>query len=413
MTATLAASTAILKVRYPDGRLPVSCYRNTKYVATCAKDESDGSDSRVLAFQHEYPQGSSAVFATALGSLKQGTYSKFTLSRVEHFGIARIKGQALKAAEGDENALVDLWKNETDGASRTELLNHEIYSFGNGSGVLGRISSGQTTATITLTVASDAARFALGMRVGLVSTNDLSPTARTGYAAVTGVDRAAGTVTIGSNWNAAIIGAQANDYIVRAGDEASGGTAAVLTGLGGWVVGGSSPGTLFGLNRNTDPVRSAGQSYDATGMPIEEAVQEAEALSAQQGGMGDKTLWCHVRDFANLKKALGTKVTYPRTQVKGTMAGVSFSGVQVEGDDGTITIMTSPFISRNTAFLLPEDASILPSVGPAPHLQNYDKNDFLRVSGDDAQEVRFASYLQHAVRPGALGACVVLSNFGA
>jgi hypothetical protein len=120
-----------------------------------------------------------------------------------------------------------------------------------------------------------------------------------------------------------------------------------------------------------------------------------------------------VRDFANLKKALGTKVTYPRTVVKGTMAGVSFTGVQVEGDDGTITIMTSPFIDRNVAFLLPEDACTLYSVGPAPHLQNYDKNDFLRVSGDDAQEVRFASYVQHAVKPGALAAAVVFSNFGA
>jgi len=413
MTATLAASTALLKVRYPDGKLPNASYKNFKYVAQVTKNESDGSDSRALALQHEYPQGSSSLFSVALGSLKQGTYSRFTLTRVEHFGIARIKGQALKAAEGDENALVDLWKNETDGASKTELMNHEIYAFGNGSGALGKISTGVTGTTVTLTVASDTARFALGMRVGAVSTNTLSPTVRTGYATITGIDRAGGTLTIAANWNATISGIANNDYLVRAGDEASGGTAAVIVGLGGWVVGGTSPGTLFSLNRNTDPVRLSGQSYDATGAPLEEAIQEGEALSAQQGGTGDKVLWCHVRDFANLKKSLGTKVTYPRTTVKGTMAGVSFTGVQVEGDDGNITIITSPFIDRNTAFLLPDDAAVLYSVGPAPHLQNYDKADFLRVSGDDAQEVRFASYVQHAVKPGALGASVVFSNFGA
>jgi hypothetical protein len=187
MTATLAASTAILKVRYPEGKLPAATYKNTKYVAQCTKVETDGSDSRALALQHEYPQGSSSDFATALGSLKQGTYSKFTLTRVEHFGIARIKGQALKAAEGDENALVDLWKNETDGASKTELLDHEVYCFGNGTGVRGTISTGVTGTTVTLTVASDAAKFFLGMRVGAVSSaTSLSPTVRAGYATITG-----------------------------------------------------------------------------------------------------------------------------------------------------------------------------------------------------------------------------------
>ena len=118
MTATLAASAAILKVRYPDGKLPSALYKNFKYTASVGKREDFTGKSRVIAIQNENPQGSSADFPTAQGSLKQGVYNSFEVTRSEHFGLARIKGQTLKAAEGDEGALVDLWKNETEGISR-------------------------------------------------------------------------------------------------------------------------------------------------------------------------------------------------------------------------------------------------------------------------------------------------------
>lgn len=414
MTATLAASTAILKVRYPNGRLPNSGYEQFKYVGSVKKREDFTGEKRVVALQNENPQGSSADFSTAQGSLKQGTYNKFEVTRVEHFGLARIKGQALKAAEGDEGALVDLWKNETEGISRTELMNHEIYAFGNGSGVLGRLDTGVVTGTtVTLLVTSDIAKFSLGMRVQAVSDATLSPTLRSNgaTATITGIDRSAGVLTIAANWNATIAAIQHSDYLVRAGDAASGGTATVMMGMGGWIVGGSTPGSLFSLQRNTDPVRLSGQAYNAANVPIEEAVQEMCALVAQQGAKPPKRLWCHVRDFANMKKALGTKVTYPRTEVKGTMAGVSFSGVEIEGDDGTVTVMTSPFIARNTAFLIDQDSFTLDSLGPAPHLQDYDKAEFLRVAGDDAVEARFATYFNHYTN-NPVG-CVVASNFGA
>lgn len=414
MTATLAASTAILKVRYPEGRLPVAAYDTFKYTATVKKREDFTGEKRVVALQNENPQGSSADFPTAQGSLKQGVYNKFEVTRVEHFGIARIKGQALKAAEGDEGALVDLWKNETEGISRTELMNHEIYCFGNGSGVLGQLNGGVVSGvTVTLLVPSDAAKFALGMRVQAVSDATLSPTIRSSGATgtITAIDRVNGILTLAAAWNATIAAIGVSDYLVRAGDAAVGGVATVLSGLGAWIVGGTTPGTLFGLNRNSDPVRLSGQLYPASNVPLEEAVQEMSALVAQQGVKAPKRLWCHTRDFANMKKALGTKVQYPRATVASTMGTVGFSAVEVEGDDGTITVMTSPFIDRNVAYLIDPDSFTLDSVGPAPHLQNYDKADFLRVAGDDAVECRFASYLNHYTN-NPVG-CIKATGFGA
>lgn len=413
MTATLAASAAILKIRYPDGRLPDATYHQFKYMSTVRTREDFTGESRVVALQNENPQGSSAKFPKALNSLQQGQYNRFVVTRVPHYGIVRITGEALKAAEGDEGALVDLWKNECEGAERVELMNHEIYAFGNGSGVLGQLNGGVVTGTtVTLAVASDAAKFALGMRVVAVSTNTLSPTVRSGgiSAKITGIDRVNGVLTTDANWNANIPAIGTTDYLVRDGDQAVSGANGVIMGLAGWIVGGSSPGTLYGLNRDVDPVRLAGQAYTATSVPMEEAIQEMSALAAQQGGKTPKRLWCHVRDFANLKKALGTKVTYPKSSVAGR-AGVSFTGVDVEGDDGAITIMTSPFIDRGAAFLIDAEAPCFDSLGAAPQLMDWDNNNMLRTPGDDSFEARFVSYAAHHLNN--LVSCVRATGFGA
>lgn len=413
MTATLAASTAILKTRYPDGRLPKAQYQKFPFVATLQKKEDFNGESKVIALQTENPQGSSADFATALGSLAQGKYNKFTLTRVEHFGVARIRGQALKAAQGT-GALVDLWKNETDGISATEMKMQEIYAFGAGDGVLGTIASGSTGTAVTLGTISDIVKFDLGMRVQAVSTTGLSPVLRSGYTTISAIDRSAGTLTCTSgNWNDAgnIPGIGSTDSLVRMGDNASAGSGVVLTGLGQWLVGGSSPGTLFGLQRNADPVRLASQVYDATTVPYEDALIEAESLRNLQFVGGSLEGWFNPRDLAQMKKQLGGKATYPRTEMKGTMAGVSFSAVEFNGDNGPIKLMSSPFIGRNKGFLLAKDTFSLDSLGPAPHMLDYDSNNFLRVAADDAYEVRFGTYGNIACNMPV--ASIRITNFGA
>lgn len=413
MTATLAQSQAILKVRYPEGRLPKSLYGESKFKFTniVEKREDFTGELRMVALQNENPQGSSADFQTALGSLAQGVYNRFQVTRVEHFGLARIKGQALKAAEGNEGALVDLWKNETDGISMVEMQNLEIYALGNGSGALGKAASGKATATVTLSVASDAAKFCIGMRVQAISTNTTSATIRSGYATITGVDRVSGTLTVGTTWTGNIPTMADNDYLVRAGDGSSSGTAAVISGVQLWIAGGTSPAALFSLTRTTDPVRFAGQATGFAGVPMEEALIEASALVNQQGAPQPGTAICHVRDLANFKKALGSKVTYPKATVASTVAGVSFTGIEIEGDEGRITLLTSPFIDRNECQLLYMPSWKLDTLGPAPQLLDFDGPNFLRVASDDAYECRFGMYGQ--LECNAPFANIRLTSFGA
>ncbi len=390
MTATLAGSAAALKILYPKGEIPKVVHKQFKTIDRLKKSTDFVGESQYVALQNENPQGSSADFATALGSLQQGTYNRFNLTRVEHFGIARIKGQAAEAAVKTEGALVDLWENETKGISMTEMKCLGIYIHGTGDGTLGTISSGETGATITLTSAANMNYFDLGMRVGAVSATGLSPTVRSGSARLSGIDRVNRTITTaGGNFNVQITVLGSTDLLVRAGDNAAAGTANVITGFGGYVVGGTSPGTLFGLNRDTDPTRLAGQTYSAAGVDMGDAVVEASALGGFQGVGYADVLICNNREVANMKKAAASKIMY--TNGGGTAAH-SFSKVTIEGEDGPIEVIADPFCPRNTAKLLKWDAFTLHSLGSAPHLQNYDSNNFLRVASDDAFEVRFVTY---------------------
>lgn len=392
--ANLVASKAILKTRYPEGRLPLAMYTKFPFLAAMSKKEDFDGENYVVALQTENPQGSSAIFQQALGSLQQGTYNRFLLTRIEHFGIVRITAQAMRAAQKSTGSLVDLWRREMDGSAQTEMKGMEIYMFGAGNGVLGTISSGQTTATITLTKPDDAVKFDLLETVQAVSDTTLSPVTRGGTATITAIDRVGGTLTVATTWNdgSNIPGITATDSLVRAGDGAAAGVSAIETGLDQWLVGGTSPGTLFGLNRNADPVRLAGQFYDATGVPMEDAVIEAESLRNLQYPTGELVGWFNPRDIAQIKKTLGGKVAYPRVELKTEMAGVSFKGIEFEGDNGPIKLMTSPFCTRNEGYLLEMDSWAYRSMGPAPQLLDWDGPEFLRVASDAAYEARYARF---------------------
>ncbi len=391
MTATLAGSQAALKVLYPNGELPKSI--NEMYVGLkrMKKDTDFVGELAYVPIQNANPQGSSADFATAQSSIYQGNYLRFSLSRVSHYGIARVTGEAAEAAVKSEGALVDLWDNETRGVASTEMSVLATYLYGTGDATLGKpITGGSVTATtITMAVGTNMNYFELNMTVKAVSAVGLSPTVRSGSTRITGIDRRARTLTSATNWDTAITSFVAGDYLVRSGDQASS-AATVITGLGEIVKGGTAPGTVHGLNRNTDPVRLAGQAIDYTGWAPEDAVVDASAQAGFQGIGYPNVLICNNIEGASLKKSLSTKINFNRPG--GKEATYSFSDVTIEGENGPIEILCDPFCPRNTAFLLKMDCFSLFSLKAAPHLAKYDGIEFLRRPDADAYEVRFAFY---------------------
>lgn len=419
MTATLAASTAILKTKYPKGELPKVLYKNNPAWALIRKETDFDGQNKAVAIQTESTQGGSATFANAQANIAQSVYNRFLLTRVEDFSIARVTGQALRAAKKDTGALVDLWTNEIESATHTAMRSLAIQFYGNGTGIRGQIATTATVASLTITLAraSDVTNFAVGMKVRASQYNSMASGTtstydglRTGSATITGIDRAGGSLTTsGNNWSTQITSLATSDYLIRDGDEPTADTTAVtFTGAGAWIEGGASPSALFGLTRTTDPVRYAGITYDATTVPMEEALIEAIARVVVEGGRPDK-VFVHPRDKANLVKALGSKVIYSR--VESDIAGIGFGSVKIEGDSGPVDVISDMNCPRNTALVTQWDTWSFQSLGPAPHILDYDSNSFLRVSTADAYEVRVGTYGNYECKAPAYNCRV--TNFGA
>jgi len=432
---TYAAVQAILKTKYPDGAIPQALYKDFPFVSLVKKTTNFDGDFRVVALQNERPQGSSSVFSTALDVATNGlaggggSYNRFQVYRTRHYGILRMDGETMKAAVRTSGALVDLWNNETDGISTNELADLEFQLFGDGSGVRGTVSSYAVApaSRITLATPADAVYFNLNMRIeirdsaGAIKNPNNAGTDNSLY--VKAINRTAGTIDIQTRTSSGFVAATfatnptANDVIARAGDwlaAASIGTATngsangVVTGVQAWVPSTVTATPFWGLPRDTDPVRLAGQRVSGAGLPMNEALMEAEAKVAVQGvGMPD-TIFINPLDLQNLKKALGSDIVYDR--VASNVAGISFKAIEYDGMNGPMKIVSAPLCPRNKAFMLQMASWELSTLGPAPQMLDWDNNDFLRVSGADQYEVRFGHYGQFICNNP--GANIIVDGFG-
>jgi len=412
-------------------------YKDFPFLSLVKKTTNFDGDFRVVALQNERPQGSSSVFGVAQGIAQYGlrggggSYNRFQVYRTRHYGILRMDGETMKAAVRSAGALVDLWNQETDGISKNEMADLEFQLFGDGTGVRGSVATGGYSAgTITLATTANAVYFNLGMQVQIFSTAGVERTVTGQYLYVQAIDRKAGTVTIVSiptgggaaTTNPTFSGSApvATDVISRAGDfqlsTAVGGSASVTSGAGAgvvcgvqaWVPATVTSATYWGLDRSVDPVRLAGQHLNAAGLPLNEALMEAEGQVAIQGVGHPDHIFVNPLDLQNLKKALGVDIRYDRVQ--SNVAGVSFKAVEYDGMQGPVKIISAPFCPRNKAMMLNLASWELATLGPAPQMLDWDNNDYLRVSNNDQYEVRFGHYGQFICNNP--GANIVIDNFG-
>jgi hypothetical protein len=389
MTATNALSTAILTRRYQKGVSPAQ-FSKFPVINEIKKVTEWNGDDYAIAIETESPQGLGVDVPAAQASAVQSKFYRAAISRLEYFGVVRIKGQALRTAtqKGDA-ALVDLWQHELDGIEQTFLKHLEVLSMGAGNGVLATIASGQTTTQVTFTVAEDVNNLAIGMRVQLVSDTTLAPTVRAGVGTITALDRANGKATLAAAWDATFTGASAGDSIVRYGDAAAGSTNTVPAGMRKWLEGGTSPGTWKSLTRNDDPVRLASQSLDMTGLPMAEAIIDLESLIQIQGHEPKLRLIVNPRDMRQVKKTLYGKVAFASG---GGSQTIGFEGADWAGNNGKIPTLQSPFCPKQNVFLKRMDKFALYSAGAAPMPMNFGKENMITLATDDAAEARIGLY---------------------
>lgn len=428
------------------------------YVVALQNERPQGSSSKFTIAQ-----------GVSKGGLRGGggSYKRFRIYRTRHYGILRMDGETMKAAVRNSGALVDLWNNETDGISKNELAELEFQLNSDGTGR--RATVGASTVAyplsggwVNLATPADAVFFYLGMRiqfakivVGLTAAFTLidsgAASDSTGQGLyVSQIDRRYGRVLVtdasGNVVDLTAVGAgsqqvtaavAADQWVVRAGDGArparwnnagtfidTSGAAFPVVGLAsngladgpivgaeGWipsVVMDTDSATFWGLNRTQDPVRLAGQRLDATGLPMNEALMEAEGLVAIQGVGHPDTIFINPLDLQNLKKALGVDIRYDR--VASAVAGVSFKAIEYDGMYGPMKIIANPYQRRNSVKMLEMASWQLKTLGPAPQMLDWDNNDFLRVYDGDQYESRFGHYGQaFCNNPGAN---IIIDNFG-
>jgi hypothetical protein len=245
-----------------------------------------------------------------------------------------------------------------------------------------------------------------------------STSAALGY--VIAVNRTAGTVTVSAsqggsagtptNWSTSF------PYLAVQGDVnfASGGLAAgaslKVAGLGAWLplVAPSSGDSFWGVNRSVDPTRLGGVRFDGSAESIEEALIDAAALCAREGGQPDMCFMSFA-SYAALEKALGSKVQY--VDAKHDEAEIAFQGIRINAPSGQITCIPDRSCPAQTAYLLQLDTWKLRSLGKAPHVLTYGMEGLegLRVGNADALEIRIGYYANLVCKAPGWNAVVQLS----
>ena len=382
MALNMTTFAAALKQHYTQEKIENMVYKDNPFLAMISKYEDFGGENLKLPIKYGIPQGRSATFADAQANKTNTQLKAFLLTRVSDYSLASIQNETIEASKGNANAFMEAATVEIDGAIESATRSLAISLFGDGSGQIGVVGSLATTTasndTITLATIDDITNFEVGMQLnfGTATTNKEIST----------INRDTGVILV----NAAS-GASATEAIYIDGDKD-----AKLTGLGGWLPSSAPSATesFFGVDRSADATRLGGIRFDGSSLPLEEALIGAAARVAREGGKPD-VCFMNYSNFADLEKALGSKVSYVDVKVN---PEIGFRGVLIHGPRGPIKVVPDQNCPKDVAFMLQMDVWKLYSLGKAPKILDSDGLKFLRDSSADSVEVRVGYYAQLGCR---------------
>lgn len=402
----LSAMNAALKELYDGQVVENLVYADNPFLAMVKKNTDFGGKYKPIPIITGVSQGRSSTFSNAQGNQSAVQIESFLLTRVSDYSIATIDNQTMLASKTDKMSFLEGAKLVIDGAIRsiTNSVASALFRSGTGSiGIIGSIStsgSGPYISTITLSNANDIVQFEVNMYLNATATDGGS--ASSDVLVVTKVNRSSGVITCSSAASPSGTWA-AGAYLVVQGD-----LNAKSKGLAAWLplVAPTTGDSFFGVDRSVDPTRLGGVRYDGSAQSIEEAIIDASALLAREGGKPN-VLITNFASYAALEKALGSKVTY--TELKGP-AEIAFRGIMINGANSMIKVFPDRNCQALTGYLLQMDTWALEGLGEVPQILRYgDGLEMLRVSNADAGEVRVGAYYQLRTNSPGWNAVVKLS----
>lgn len=399
MSLNLTTFDAALKTIYTDQAVQNLVYKNNPAMALLPKYEQFLGRNLQIPLIYGNPQGRSHSFARAQtrGALTSSQLKAFLLTRVNDYSIATIDNETLLSSKGDAGAFLEAATLEINGAINSLTRSAAISQYKSGYGDIGQIVAGGSVAglTLTLSVAQDITNFEVGQELdvytGVTGAVKAYGTSTNGLI-VTGVNRSTGVLTFGFNVNDAANGVPtiaAGDYIAVRGDH-SGSVFTKIAGFEAWLPSSAptSGDSFFGVDRSSDVTRLAGQRQNSVGQPIEEALIDAAALVAREGGALTHYFMGYEK-YSELEKALGSKVQYIDMKVN---PEVAFRGIMVNGPKGPVKIVPDQNCPANRVFGLQMDTWRHNSLGAAVRVIDTDGLQMLRQSSSDGVEVRYGYY---------------------
>lgn len=409
MSLDLTSFASALKQHYTADRVENMVYMDNPLLALIPKMEDFGGKNLPIPLIYGNPQGRSATFGNAQtrGAATNSLITDFVLTRVRDYSIATIDNETLEASKGNANAFMEAATTEIDGAinSLTRSLATAMYrtSAGYIGQVLAEPAETASTFSFTLKAIPDITNFEVGQMLVIYSaatggTQRNSDGSDVNWV-IAALNRSTGVITVTGTYNSSGTIA-ADDYIFVEGDRG-----AKVSGLLDWVPA-SAPGAtaFFGVNRSVDVTRLGGVRYDGSAQPIEEALIDAAALTAREGGKIDHC-FINYEKFAELEKALGSKVQYVDLKVN---AEVGFRGMVINGPRGPIKIIPDQNMLNDTAFMLQLNTWKLYSLGKAVRVIDTDGLSSLRQASADGIEVRYGFYGNVGCRAPGYNAYVAL-----
>jgi hypothetical protein len=390
MSLDMTSFASALKQHYTSDRVENMVYKDNPLLAMLPKMESFGGKNLPIPIIYGNPQGRSSAFATAQANKTNSLLKDFVLTRNHDYAVASIDNETLEASKGNANAFMEAATTEIDGAINSATRSLATALYGSGSGSIGQANASVTGTSLQLKNAEDVTNFEVGMQL-VFSTANGGGSVKSGRVAITAVDRDSGLLTTAAM--SAIdggTGVAANDYIFVEGDYD-----AKVKGLLAWVPSSAPSNTpFFSVDRSVDVTRLGGIRFDGSGLPIEEALISAAARVAREGGKPD-TCFMNYSKYADLEKALGSKVQYVDIKVK---AEIGFRGIMINGPRGPIKIVPDQNCPSDRAFMLQMDVWKLYSLGKAPKILDTDGLKMLREATADGVEVRVGYYAQLGCR---------------
>jgi hypothetical protein len=386
----LTAMNAALKELYDGQVVENLVYADNPFLAMVKKNTDFGGKYKPVPIITGVSQGRSSTFSNAQGNQSPVQIESFLLTRASDYSIATIDNQTMLASKTDKMSFLEGSKLVIDGAIRSITNSIASSLFRSGTGTIGQIGS-IATGVITLTNAGDVVQFEVNMVLQANATDGgATPLSALGY--VIAVNRSAGTVTVAATPGgvaATPTSWVATDYLLVQGD-----LNAKPKGLAGWLplVAPVTGDNFFGIDRSVDPVRLAGVRYNGSSQPISEALVDASSLLAREGGKPGVFV-TNFQSYSALEKELGAKVQY--IEASHAQAEIAFRGILVNGANSQIKVFPDRNCQVFQGYLLQMDTWCLEGLGDVPQILRYgDGLEMLRVSNQDAGEVRVGAYYQ-------------------